>query len=362
MYATPFPTVLTPDWLPPVLIGRSQELAELARILGDPYPVTPPPWVAGVVGPTGAGTSSVARLAARRLLDAARGEGRRTPPVLVRVRVAESSGTVGVASGLLRGLDSGFEPRGFPVAEVLAGFLRRLARDDRPAIVVLDDVGPDAPDLTPIVRALLAPARFLPEGQDRTPPIWTILAGRAEAASAWARIGRAGVPRRSIVPIPPLASAIVRDAIRDRATRALGRPAPPELVERVAERTLAEGRGLPRALDLLRRELLGAVGASVRPVGTLGPRPTLPVEPRVLAALDRATRGRSATLAEIRAWEIRLAVEEGARPLPATTLWRRMVRLQAAGVIRRDVRPGGPGGTRSTIELVGPIPFYSLTG
>jgi hypothetical protein len=129
----------------------------------------------------------------------------------------------------------------------------------------------------------------------------------------------------------------------------------------VVARSLREGRGIGRALDLLRRELLGPTLQRGVPTSLTLDSTRAPVEPRILAALERATRGRPATLGEIRAWEERLAAQEGARPLPATTLWRRMVRLQAAGVIRRDVRPGGPGGTRSTIELVGPVPFYTLT-
>jgi hypothetical protein len=361
VYATSHPVVLTPDWLPPVLPDRANELAELAERLGDPYPTAPPPWIAAVVGPSGSGTSATARLAARRVVEALHREGRGVEPALVRVRVAGATGTQGVAAGLLRGLDSGFEPRGFPVAEILAGFLRRIAREHRPAVVVLDDIGPDAPDLSPIVRALIAPARFLPEGEEVAPRTWTILAGRVEAEAAWTRLHRAGLPRTARVSLRPLEPAVVRAIVLDRATRALGHAPPTELIDRLVERCHREGRGVSRALDLLRRELLGP--SIVRPnAPAAGPGNDWPsVEPRVLAALERATRGRSASLAEIRAWEVRLASEEGVRPLPATTLWRRMVRLQAAGVIRREVRPGGPGGTRSTIELVGPIPFYTLT-
>ncbi|MCI4329739.1 MAG: hypothetical protein L3J80_02580 [Thermoplasmata archaeon] len=360
MYATQHPSVLANDWLPPVLNGRAGELAELSRRLGDPYPPGPPPWVAVVVGPSGAGTSAVARLGARRLLEAVNREGSPVSPALVRVRVSETTGIQGVAAGLLQGLDSGFVARGFPVAEIVAGFLRRLARDGRAAVVVLDDIGPGAPDLGPVVRALLAPTRFLPEGCDTAPTLWTILAGRADAEATWSRLLRAGVPRESQIVVPTPEPSTIRAAVADRASRALGHAPPPELVERVVVRSLREGRGIGRALDLLRRELLGAGPQRAFPLSPNLAGGRASVEPRILAALERATRGRPATLGEIRAWEVRLAAQEGARPLPATTLWRRMVRLQAAGVIRRDVRPGGPGGTRSTIELIGPVPFYAL--
>ncbi|MCI4325659.1 MAG: hypothetical protein L3K00_07275 [Thermoplasmata archaeon] len=362
MYATPYPSVLTPDWLPPVLSGRAAELAALSERLGDPYPSRAPPWVATIVGPSGSGTSAVARLAARRLLEAIQREARTVPPALVRVRVAEETGVHGVASRLLQGLDSGFEPRGFPVAEILAGFLRRLARDGRPAVVVLDDIGAGAPDLRPILRALLAPTRFLPEGVETPPTLWTIVAGRVDAEASWSRLERVGLRKESRVELPLPDPATIRAAVTDRAARALGRPAPADLVDRLVSRTLREERGIGRALDLLRRELLGAPTLRLAGAVPLGGSTHVPVEPRILAALERATRGHPTTLGEIRAWEERLAAQEGSRPLPATTLWRRMVRLQAAGVIRRDVRPGGSGGTRSTIELIGPIPYYTFTG
>src|SRR5579862_4754616 len=147
MLAVEHPEVLHPDWLPPTLIGRAAELDRLRTILGDPLPARPMPWIAGVHGPPGAGTSATARLAARRLVDAYRRERpRATPPVLVAVRVRWCAGTHGVATALLQSLDDGFSGRGFPVVEIVAGFLRRLARLGRPAVVVLDDVGPDTPD------------------------------------------------------------------------------------------------------------------------------------------------------------------------------------------------------------------------
>ncbi|MCI4321477.1 MAG: hypothetical protein L3K05_04135, partial [Thermoplasmata archaeon] len=284
MYATPFPAVLTPDWLPPVLPDRTQELAQLARMLGDPYPASPPPWVASVVGPSGAGTSATARLAARRLLEAIRREAGGTAPAMIRVRVAAAPGTVGVAAGLLQGLDSGFEPRGFPAAEILAGFLRRLCRDNRPAIVVLDDIGPDAPDLVPVLRALTAPARFLPEGVEQAPPIWTILAGRADVTAVWSRLNRAGLPRGNRVELSPPTPTAIRSAIQDRASRALGRAPPADLVEKVVARALRENRGLGRALELLRRELLGTPSPGSIPAGPAGGLSRIRVEPRVFVA------------------------------------------------------------------------------
>src|SRR5215469_86807 len=172
------PEVLAHDWTPPTLVGRAAELDRLRLLLGEPLPERSPPWVVGVRGPPGSGTSATARLAARRLLEAYRRERPgAASPLLVAVRVRWCAGTHGVATALLQSLDDGFSGQGFPVIEIVAGFLRRLGRLGRPAIVVLDDIGPDTPDLAPILRGLLAPLRFLPEGVDAAPPIWTIVAG-----------------------------------------------------------------------------------------------------------------------------------------------------------------------------------------
>jgi hypothetical protein len=72
MFETRHPEVLARDWLPPVAMGREAEVAEVLRRLDPPLPRAPPPWVAGVVGARGTGSSTVARRAARGVVDAAR--------------------------------------------------------------------------------------------------------------------------------------------------------------------------------------------------------------------------------------------------------------------------------------------------
>ena len=56
-----------------------------------------------------------------------------------------------------------------------------------------------------------------------------------------------------------------------------------------------------------------------------------------------------------------LAQEQGARPLPTTTLWRRIVRLEQAGYVRREIRPGGSGGTLSLVRVLTPIEEWVTT-
>lgn len=353
MFPVPHPEVLASDFVPPVAIGRRAEVARLLDLLGEPRGAPAPPRVVEVVGPEGSGSSVVARIAARTLLEGLRGAGGAAPR-LAGVRVRRCRGSLGVAAALVQTFDEGFDGHGFPAAEVLAGFFRRLRREGRPAVVVLDDIGPSAPDLSVLFRGFVRPDRFLPEGESGVPPVWVLLAGVPEAVATWASARRAGLPEGRRVLLAPYDEETVRAIVRDRLARAFGRPAPPELAEEIARRSLAGGPSANRALEVLRRAVLGSrVGVPVATPGPAGDR--LSLEPRVLEALQRALAEGPAALGALRRWEARLAGIDGERPLPATTLWRRILRLEAEGLIRRQVRMGGEGGTRSMVELVRPF-------
>jgi hypothetical protein len=349
------PEVLSNDWLSPAPIGREREVQEVVRRLDAPTPVAPPPWVVAVGGGSGSGTSTVARRAAREVVERLR----RTPggagARLLHVRVASLKGPHGVATELLRRLDDGFDGRGFPVAEILAGLLRRLKREARPFVVVLDDVGLGSPDLAPVLRALAAPDRFLPEGEHGLPPWWTVLAGTLEGVAGVARGVADNVPLGPPVPLSAYRCDVLAAIVRDRSERALGRPAPSDLVERVVAAAVEDGGGSRRAVDLLRRELLGG-GHAYRP--GFVPRhgdAAVRIEPSVVEAIRSASRGRPAHLGDLRRAEAELARRHGLEPLPTTTLWRRIVRLEQAGYVRREIRTGGSGGTRSVVRVLTPI-------
>jgi hypothetical protein len=304
----------------------------------------------------------VARRAGLAIVEQLRGEEGGPLPRLVSVRVRYCPGPQAIASELLQRFDPGFEAHGFAVAEIMAGFLRRLHREGRPAVVILDDIGPDSPDLRDVTRALVTPARFLPEGVEAPERIWLILAGSSEASATWRRAYRSGIPSAHTVSLSPLSPQEVEAIVRDRAQRALGRP-PPEpwagdLVGAVALTSAT------RAVERLRRELCESAVIEHRPL--LGAPPTgrlLSIEPRLLRALEESTAAGPVPLRVLKERERRLAQAMGERPLPTTTFWRRIVRLEAMGLIRREVRPGGRGGTLSRVELVRPLsdwlPFSS---
>jgi hypothetical protein len=356
MYPTPHPEVLARDWLPPVVFGREREVAEVVRRLDPPRPNAAPPWIVGVTGPLGSGTSAVARRAAREVVDRLRQTTDGVRPRLLAVRIAGLRGTHGVASLLLQHLDEGFDGRGFPVAEILAGFLRRLRREGQPLVLVLDDVQVGGPPLAPILKALGEPDRFLPEGEFGIPPVWTLLAGTPEGwAGVVGSIGDPSVLGRP-VGLVPYGDRALAAIVRDRAERALGRPPGEGLVARLVEHVVSEGGGAGRALDLLRRELVG--GAARGGEGPLPPglaAPVVEVELRVVRAIEAAARHQVTTVGEVRRNEAALAHAQGTRPLPATTLWRRIVRLERAGYVCREIRPGGEGGTRSILRVLTPV-------
>ena len=356
MLAVPHTEVLARDWLPPVVLGREAEVADAVRRLDAPAPRAPPPWIVGVAGPRGAGASTVARRAAREVADRLRAHSPDLPPRTLALRVAGCRGTHGVASALLSALDEGFDGRGFPVAEILAGFLRRVRRDGRPLVLVLDDVYLGGPSLAPVLRALAAPDRFLPEGESGLPPGWILLAGPPEALLGCERELGGRAPIAPFVPVAPYGVRALRAMIDDRIERALGRPAPAELADRLVASTVASGGGAVRAIDLVRRALLGPeYRRDGRPRAARVAGESVPVETSVVRAIEEAAHGVEAIVGDVRRLEAQYARASGATPLPATTLWRRIVRLEQAGYVRREVRPGGVGGTRSLVRLMAPV-------
>lgn len=359
MLAPPYPEVLAAEFVPPTLLARSRDVDALLTLVGGAVPVRPAPWAASVRGPPGSGTSSVARVAAHRLVEAIRRERSGPTPLLATVRVRWCRGAHGVAAALLQHLDEGFRPSGFHVAEIMAGFLRRLARDGRPVVVVLDDIAPSGPELLPVFRALAIPQRYLPEGMETPPPAWVLLAGASGATGAWTQAARAGLLSVPPVRLEAYDAATVTAIVRDRVARAYGRDPPPRMLERLTRSSPGGLSNVARTMDSVRRQLLGHAavvpGSVFRPAGA---EARWTVEPRLVAAVAHAAEAGQARLGDIRDWEARLALRDGMRPMATTTLWRRLLRLEAEGLVRRDVRPGGGGGTLSVLTVLRPFPEW----
>lgn len=352
MFALVHPEVLSIDWLPPTLVGRGIALLQAERLLATD-PGGGRTRMLAIEGPKGAGTSVVARRTLRNFRERA---SRHPDPQELRilsVRVRSGQATSVVAATLLQHFDPEFSHRGFPSMEILAGCLRRIKREGRPAAILLDDLDSGAPFLASFVRALAQPERFLPEGDEGMPPLTVLLAGTATAMN---RIRRAsGLPAARVV-LPGYTASELRTIVSERIGRALGRDAPAALVASIVERTMGEGGSASRALDLIRRELIGdaaaRAGSVFRPWGV--GRQIL-VEDHLVRAIGLATRAGVPTVAVVRRCERAVAHDLGLAPLPATTFWRRIVRLEEAGYVRREVRTGGPGGTESKVHLLLPV-------
>jgi hypothetical protein len=360
MFRAVHPEVLAPGWLPPVPLGRRGHLASLIRWIEAPGSGGSHAGAAVVLGPRGSGTSTLARLAARAWAESLPGSGGLTGAVVANIRPAEVHGPQGVAGELLRALDPDYELRGFPVSELLAGFLRRLRSAHRPAVVVLDDVGPGAPDLSRVVSGLLDPGGFLPEGGDGIPPLALILAGSEEALRAIAKTKWTRWLEARTLRLLPYTEAELTVIVRDRAERSLARSVPVEWVERVVRRAVRDNGSATRAVDVLRRELVGPTISEVGPVysSSVAP-PMITIEPPLLSALGQLEEGVPVRIGELRNRTTDLARTQGEVPLPATTFWRRIIRLERAGLVRRSVRTGGSGGSLSTVAVVRPLGEWS---
>lgn len=353
MFAPAHPEVLSVDWLPPTLTGRGMALAEATRHLVATVGGQPPTRILGVVGPEGAGSSTVARSIARNWISSYPRSSESPAPRLLAVRVRPLRGIASVAGALIRHFDAGFEPRGFPAMEVLAGCLRRIRRTLSPSAIVFDDLDAGAPPIGPLVRAIANPADFLPEGEDGLPRMLVVVAGTGFAVDRVARAGRLAFPR---IVLAAYGTTELRRIVEDRIVRALGREVPLGMAERVADRALEEGRGASRAIDLVRREILGGPRARSIP-GGFPPRhaPPVSLEPHLLNAIELATHDGATTVGALRRQERQNAAAARAASLPDSTFWRRLVRLERAGYLRREVRPGGLGGTRSMVRLLRPV-------
>ncbi len=356
MFRACHPEVLASDWLPPVPFGRRSHLATLIHWLGKGPADGMTGGAAVVVGPRGSGTSTLARLAAAEWaasLPASSTPGR---PLVAHVRVPEARGAQGVAGAMLRCLDPEYELRGFPVSQLLAGFLRRLRSTATPAVVILDDVGPGAPDLSRLLAGLVDPGGFLPEGSDGLPPVAVAVAGTpdAEHVAAKSRLGRRLGART--LRLAPYREAELLAIARDRAERSLGRIVPAEWVSRVVQRALRAGGSATRAIEVLRRELVGPDVSEVGPVYPVsGVKSVVTIEPPLLSALGLLEEGVPVRIGDLKDRATHFAKAQGESALPPTTFWRRIVRLERAGLVRRTVRTGGAGGSLSMVALVRPL-------
>ena len=202
-----------------------------------------------------------------------------------------------------------------------------------------------------MLRALARPQEVLPEGAAGLPPLLVLVSG-----------GRDLVPEEIETvrtQVPPLQGSALVEAIRARAALAFHLPPGPEVLRAWADLVVASGQGLSIVGDLL-----AEAGARAEA------RESLRVELEDVALPERLPRhghdaeGFGAVLLEVlRSAEGTLAVGElrvrlttrcaqvGLRAPTPARLWRHLVGLERKGILRREVRLGGPGGSRTLVAL-----------
>ncbi|EQD55507.1 hypothetical protein B1B_09193 [mine drainage metagenome] len=352
MSAIVHPEALLDQWVPPVAIGRAPEIEAIVNRAESSQEGPSHPGIVAVLGPAGSGTSVVARWAARRLADRCRARSADGRVRIVHVPTRLYRSPHGIACALVRSYDEGLDGRGFPWGELLAGFLRRVRRDGRPTVTVLDDVRLAGPDLLRLIRALGEPDRFLPEGEPGLPPFYTILAGTPEGIRLGGRAELGRWARAATVELTPYSEYRLREIVADRMVRATDRAADLRKAAEIAQRSFREGGGARQAIDLLRREFGVREGFQESQGSSVAGSP---LEPHLQQALTAALSEGSCDVGELHRWEMLCAHRAGRPPLATTTFWRRLVDLERRGWLQREVRCGGLGGSRTRLVARRPV-------
>jgi hypothetical protein len=338
--------VLEQSWRAPRLVGREELLEGQQRALGNAL-ASDGRAAVSVVGPRGSGTSSVAECAVASFFE--RFLGRRSPLVL-RVDTSQCRTPGLLVKALFRQIDPAIQLGGASTEFLSMLLLRRLRSLARSALVWLDQVHATG-EFGRVARALARPQEVLPEGTDGLPPLLLVASGSREVIPEVVDTVR--------VAIPPLQGADLLEALRARAALAFQTPPLPEVLRAWADLTVASGWGLAMVGDLL-----AEAGARAEARSSFRVELQDVVLPSSLPRHGRDAEGFGQTILEVlraaagslTAGELRRRVAEGCAssgmraPTPAR-LWRHVVGLERKGLVQREVRLGGAGGSRTMIAL-----------
>ena len=342
-------------WVPPILIGRDEVLSELEiQVLSG---LTPGGRIAvSISGPRGSGTSSVAAHLVATAKDRLERPGAKGIPLLLRVDASAHRSPSALVTALFHEIDPGYDGRGVSAEFGLLLFLRRLRTIGRPAILLLDQIGARM-DLSRVLRPLARPNRLMPEGAPGLPTLLVVAAGERDAFPEDVEAIRSR--------LTPLDHHDLCRAIQVRANLAFQSPPSRDAVEAIARVSVARGWGLSMVGNLLaeagrRAESRGASHVEAVDVGLPAnlPRHGADAEGFDVALLE-VLRGASEAFS---VGELRLSLaarceESGIRAPTQARLWRHLVALERRGVVRREVRLGGEGGSATLVSMAGPERF-----
>lgn len=337
-------------------------------------PKVPWPWAEGtqkctwppscviVHGPRGCGTSTYASSLARLARGRWQARPSRRPPVTLTVDLRIHRSGHQIIGALYHALDPSFDARGCSTEHLTLLFLRRLRTEGRPSVIWFDNMPGRPGDLFRVLRPILSPHDLLPEGLDDHPGYVVLVSGETDSA----RELRAGCAPTESVRLGAPDYETLRASLTRRATAAFQRTPPSGVITKMTDMLAAAGGGYSREGELLRAAAHNAEGRraevlTVEDVHPLTPDPLHLGDPArldacVLASLrDLEEASQGVAIARLRGRLHTVCLEEGL-PVPnASRLWRRVVRLETAGYLHREVRLGGAGGTQTRLHL-GPTP------
>ncbi len=264
-----------------------------------------------------------------------------------------------MVQALFRGLDPAFNAQGAATEHLTLLWLRRMRSEGGTFQIWLDNFPGSWHALARFLPPLLDPRQILPEGVAGLPGFTVVLSGEgparpwedlpgnppAMAAPAWSRPELELLARRVLAgpgagaPDPKASGRLVELLLtQDRGVSPL-----PEILSRARSHARDAGRAELEAEDLetprqVPWRLRQSRSFDALLLGFL--RETAKEAPLALSDLTRGLRGRCAALGI---------------PAPSVArLWRRLRRLETLGLLSREIRVGGPGGTRSLLTLCYP--------
>lgn len=344
------PRALNRSWSPSTLVGREDVLGRLeTAVLAG---LTPGGHViASVSGPRGSGSSAVAAHLGATAKDRLARPGAKGVPLVLRVDLSAHRSPNAVVSALFRGIDPDVNTHGVSTEYLSLLLLRRLRGVGRPSVIWLDQVQGATGDLWRVLGPLTQPERTLPEGSQGIPTMLVVVSGERDPLPPEVDAVR--------TQLTPLQGLDLGRAIMTRANAAFNAPPSLDAVAAIANLSVARGWGLSMVGELLgeagrRAEARGGRWLELEDVavpsglkhGFRGAEPFQALLLKVLGVLAGPTQ--VGKLRQVLTVECR----DAGVPLPsASRLWRHLVRLEEKGLVQREVRLGGKGGTNTRITL-----------
>lgn len=307
------------------------------------------PRVVAVTGQSGSGTTTVAgrviQLASHVMAQSNSG----VRPTILRINMRKVRGSHALLVRLFARFVTEFSGRGFSSQYLTELFCRRLSVEATPIVIWFDNVGKN----------------------EDVKVIWTTLIQRSCQLEWPHRIVFSGTfdPSATVAERPDAISRIhverptpddLLTVLRSLCAEALAVQPSQGTLLAMRERLLSSGKGLSKAPQLIREagekaERRGSDRIEEHDVTFLKPSrekiDTVSLNATIMESLRISGKGRRLSVGELNAEIAERLRKSGIRVPSACHVRRRLSRLEAEGLISREVVLGGNGGTRSYVSL-----------